>query len=307
MTGALIVCIAVLVDVWLKEPARWHPLVGFGYLASQAESRMYGNEPMSGLSRRWRGVIALIILLLPVILLSAILASVPVFGILFEILMLYVALGGASLIQHARQVKAALSKNDVVQAQDYVACIVSRDTRHMDARAVAAASIESTLENGNDAIFGALFWFLIAGAPGVIGYRLVNTLDAMWGYRNERYQDFGWAAARLDDVLNWLPARLTAFAYMIVGDFVQGWRCWKNQARLCESPNAGVVMATGAGALGVTVGGDANYEGVIKSRPELGVGPAAEPNDIERAIHLMQKSLWLWVIVIFLVGIISSS
>ncbi len=114
--------------------------------------------------------------------------------------------------------------------------IVSRDPASLD---ITRAATESVLENGNDAVFGALFWFVVAGAPGVVVYRLANTLDAMWSYRNERYVDFGFAAARLDDLLNYVPARLTALTYAILGHTRSAWRCWRAQAHDWDSPNAG--------------------------------------------------------------------
>jgi adenosylcobinamide-phosphate synthase len=174
---------------------------------------------------------------------------------------------------------------------------------HLDKEGICKATIESVLENGNDAIFAPLFWYCVAGAPGALFYRLVNTLDAMWGYRNSRYYNFGWCAARMDDLLNWLPARLTVLTYALSGKFTQGIYCWRTQAKDCESPNAGPVMASGAGALNIQLGGAAVYHGEKKEKPVLGQGNIPTLIDIERAIKLIKKALLLWLVCIVLIDV----
>jgi adenosylcobinamide-phosphate synthase len=145
---------------------------------------------------------------------------------------------------------------------------------------------------------------VLAWAPGVVLYRLANTLDAMWGYRTPRYRDFGWAAARLDDVLNWIPARLTALSYVVVGTKpALAWRCWREQAPVWKSPNAGPVMAAGAGALGLALGGQARYHGEWVARPALGEGLAPRAEDIDRAVALVRRALWLWLGAILVGGL----
>ena len=176
--------------------------------------------------------------------------------------------------------------------------MVSRDTAKMDTRAVAAAAVESVLENGNDAVFGALFWFLVAGAPGVLLFRLSNTLDAMWGYRTPRYLYFGWAAARLDDVLNFVPARLTALTYALIGKTRSALRCWRLQAPAWDSPNAGPVMAAGAGALELGLGGGAYYHGQWEERPPLGMGSPPNASSIYAALQLVRSGVALWLLLI---------
>jgi len=293
---AILLC-AVVLDRIFGDPRRWHPLAGFGHIAACIETRMNANPH----PRRQRlvGAGAVLLLLLPCIAASVIVSAIPVWGWFIQTLLLYFALGASSLAQHARAVKTALDANDLPAARIQVGRIVSRDTVAMQPHDIAKATIESVLENGNDAVFGALFWFIVFGAPGAITYRLANTLDAMWGYRTPRYFYFGWAAARLDDVLNWIPARLTALTYSLLGHTRTAWHCWRSQGRLWYSPNAGPVMAAGAGALGIVLGGPAIYHGAFKERPRLGSGHAAQPHDIERAIALVQRGIWLWVALIF--------
>lgn len=274
--------------------------------------RVLGVSLRRGLGVRLRGILAVLLAVAPWVLLvvAAIYAARALSttnpasqaarcaDYLISIAALYFALGHQSLRDHAQRVHEALTKGDLAQARDKVGCIVSRDTAQMDGQAVASAAVESVLENGNDAVFGALFWFLIAGAPGVLLYRLVNTLDAMWGYRTPRYLYFGWAAARLDDVLNFIPARLTALTYALIGHTRSAVRCWRLQAGAWESPNAGPVMAAGAGALGVALGGGAYYHGQWEERPALGVGPPPDAASIPAALRLVRLGVIFWVIVV---------
>jgi adenosylcobinamide-phosphate synthase len=304
VTSALCFLIAILLDKLLGEPRRWHPLVGFGWLVQRVEQLCYPQHPdRENQSRlRLRGLLAITLLLLPPTLLAAWLASLPLVGLVAQTLLLYLAIGATSLTQHARAIAAALQQRDLPLARYRVSMIVSRDTAQLDEHAICRATIESVLENGADAIFSAIFWFLLLGAPGVVLYRLANTLDAMWGYRNQRYLHFGWAAARFDDVLNYLPARLTALTYALLGHVRDGWHCWRTQAPTWYSPNAGPVMAAGAGALGVLLGGNASYHGKDKARPDLGQGRAPVTADIGRALSLINRGLWLWVLLALIAG-----
>jgi adenosylcobinamide-phosphate synthase len=191
-----------------------------------------------------------------------------------------------------------LLADNLATARQQVGLLVSRDTAELNHVGVTQATIESVLENGNDAIFGAIFWFIVAGAPGAITYRLINTLDAMWGYRNARYHHFGWAAARLDDCFNFIPARLTALSYALTGEMRHALVCWRMQGAIWKSPNAGPVMAAGAGSLSLLLGGPARYHGKLETRPLLGTGRVPEIRDIDRALALITRALILWLIMI---------
>jgi adenosylcobinamide-phosphate synthase len=292
MTLAVIVAALVTDRLFGEPPARWHPLVAFGRLASGLERSLRKHR-----APRSAGVLAVLLLVAPPAALAHF-VSTPV----VDAILLYLAIAPRSLEDHALRVADALRRGDLTAARDAVAQIVSRDTAGMSADDVARAAVESVLENGNDAVFGALFWFLVLGAPGAVMYRLANTLDAMWGYRNEAYLHFGWAAARFDDLLNLVPARLTALTYAIAGSTAAALRCWRTQGPTWYSPNAGPVMAAGAGALQVQLGGAASYGGRLKERPLLGCGTAPGVEDIDRAIALVRRSLALWIVGVAMIG-----
>jgi len=289
---------AVSLDFIFGEPRHFHPLVGLGWLVRRLEHLLYGAA--SSRMNYVRGIAAVLLLLVPLVAFAAWLQSLVIIGTIFSVVVLYFAIAPRSLREHAENVARALQANDLPSARSAVGRIVSRDTMQLDETGVATATVESVLENGNDAVFAALFWFAVAGAPGVLLYRVSNTLDAMWGYRNERYNYFGWAAARLDDLLNLIPARLTALSYALLGHTSGALRCWRKQASTWDSPNAGPVMAAGAGALQVRLGGAAIYQGKRHERPTLGCGAPAKCNDITRALRLIQHTLWLWLL--FIVG-----
>ena len=307
--SALLTIVAVLLDTALGEPRRWHPLVGFGrwaqYLERHLNPRTEPGAEQHPFTLRCRGSVALVVAVVPWPLLAALAATVPVLRFPVAVAALYFALGHQSLRQHALRVRQALDQGSLDEARRRVGLMVSRDTGKMDNRAVAAAAVESVLENGNDAVFGALFWFLIAGAPGVLLYRLANTLDAMWGYRTPRYLYFGWAAARLDDVLNFVPARLTALTYALIGSTRSALYCWRSQAAAWESPNAGPVMAAGAGALDLGLGGGAYYHGHWEERPPLGVGRPPDATAITSAVRLVRVGVLLWLLVVITVEVLA--
>ncbi len=292
MASSLVLVAAVLLDQLFGEPRRFHPLVGFGRYAQWLEQRLYHDNVV-------RGALAVLLALAPCVML-AVAANALIGGFMLDTVLVYLAIGRRSLRDHALDVADTLRADDLDLARERVGRIVSRDTGELDGTGVAKAALESVLENGADALFGVLFWYLLLGAPGVVLYRLANTLDAMWGYRNQRYRHFGRVAARLDDLLNLVPARLTALSYAASGHFRDAWRCWREQAPRWESPNAGPVMAAGAGALGVSLGGAARYHGAPRQRPVLGAGPPPEARDIHRGPWLVDRALVIWLLTILL-------
>lgn len=328
-------CVAAIVlDVLLGEPRRAHPIVGFGRLADLVESALNRSDE-NAQGSVVAGAFAMLILIIPLVTLAFVL-SYFLTGIFsgmalwcVQVLVLWLALALRSLTEHGEAVAGALLKvrsnirttehsgeADLALAREQVGRIVSRDTASLDEVGIAKAATESVLENGADAVFASLFWFVLAGLPGVVLHRAVNTLDAMWGYRTARYERFGKAAARLDDLLNWLPARLTAWTFSLLGALSLGsddksstrwqrFQGWRHQVRNWESPNAGPVMAAGASALAVELGGGAPYHGGWKERPVLGVaGKQASAATIYAAIKLVRKGVAVWLIALLLVALL---
>jgi adenosylcobinamide-phosphate synthase len=294
--NALVLPLALALDAWWGEPRRWHPLIGFGRCANKLEARMN-----TGGHRIARGLLAWCLLVAPPVclgyFLQRALASNSLLSLAVNALAVYFAIGLQSLREHAHAVEISLHADDLPQARHALALIVSRDTQALDHENISAATVESVLENGSDAVIASLFWFALAGIPGVLLHRAANTLDAMWGYRNARFDEFGRSAARIDDVLNFIPARITALVYALSGTTINALRCWHSQAPAWSSPNAGSVMAAGAGALQLQLGGAARYGGALEQRPSLGHGRVAQAGDIARALNLVNRSAWLIAVV----------
>jgi len=302
LTLALLMAAGVALDLLLGEARRWHPLVGFGNLASWLERRLNRGGMRIG-----RGLLAWLLAVGPLSVLAWLACRSG--GLAVHALLLYFCLGLRSLRDHALPIGAALAAGDLASARGLTARIMSRDTTQALEPDLARAGAESVLENGNDAVFGALFWFLIGGGGCALLFRLANTLDAMWGYRTQRFNLFGRVAARIDDVLNYVPARLTALSYVVLASKSgqrRAWHCWRTQARHWSSPNAGPVMASGAGALGISLGGPALYDGELEMRPALGSGPQPAAVDIGRAWALVMHTALLWVVATLALGALLS-
>jgi adenosylcobinamide-phosphate synthase len=274
-------------DAAFGDPRRGHPVAMFGAAASALERRMWRDS-------RPRG---------------AVFAAMCVAGsagagaalraghrrataeVALTAAATWAVLGGTSLRRDGHAIGRLLESEDLPSARARLPHLCGRNPYALDEKGLTRAVVESVAENTSDAVVAPLLWGAVAGVPGLLGYRAVNTLDAMVGYRNRRYERFGWAAARLDDAANWLPARLTglltvAAAPVAGGSRAEAWRVLRRDGPRHPSPNAGRCEAAAAGALGVRLGGTNVYAGRVEDRPELGEGPGPEVRDIRRATRL---------------------
>jgi adenosylcobinamide-phosphate synthase len=293
-----VLLLALLLDYLFGDPKRLRPWVGFQMLAQYLEGKvnLYNAPPVF---KRTAGAIVVISMLAFAYLTSLAVAAVPVVGYVGEVILLYLALGNRTLLDRTRAVISALDQNNLDEARLRTAQLDRRQTDELTELGVTRATVESVLECGNDVVFGSIFWFLLCGAPGAVAYRLINILHAMWRDKDDaHFADFGWAAAFLHNLLNYVPSRITGLTYALSGNFSSGWACWRDQAREWYNPNDGILMAAGAGSLGVELGGPAMYQGKVdEGRPLLGKGDPPKPSDIERSISLLQRSLAMWLLI----------
>lgn len=292
------VVLAMLLDAVFGEP-KWlwnrlpHPAVLMGRAVGFLDARLNNGTRMAG-------VFAVLTLLVGAAVLGLTLAALP--WIWAEVLVGAILLAQRSLVQHVQAVGDAL-RLSVSDGRGAVAMIVGRDVRAMDGPDVARGAIESAAENFGDGVIAPLFWFAAAGLPGLLVYKVVNTADSMIGYRSEKYEAFGWAAARLDDVLNWVPARLTALLIWLVtrrGD----WRSIRDDAALHRSPNAGWPEAAMAPALGVSLSGPRSYDGVRQDFAWVNAAGRkdAGPDDIDASITVLWRA---WAITVAIAVVIA--
>ena len=279
--------------LWDRMP---HPAVLMGRAVAWADN-LFNTGSYIG------GVVAVALLVWAMFCLGLLLMMVP--GVWVEGIIGAVLLAQRSLVQHVQAVADALrlSRSD---GRSAVALIVGRDVRGMDGPAVARAAIESAAENFSDGVIAPLFWFMVAGLPGLLIYKIVNTADSMIGYRTPKYERFGWAAARLDDVLNWVPARLTALLIWLVATTRAPWAAIRRDAALHRSPNAGWPEAAMAPALGVALSGPRSYEGEMQDFPwvhDMGRKDAG-PADIEGAVRLLWKAWTLALVVVVVIALL---
>jgi adenosylcobinamide-phosphate synthase len=278
----------VIADAVAGDPRRGHPVAMFGTAAAAIERRVYADSRPRGAAFT---AACVTLAAAPAAAASRACAARPLPRLAAAATLTWTVTGARSLAAEATRVRRALSGGDLPAARRLLPSLCGRDPAGLDVAGITRAVVESVAENTGDAIVGPLLWGALAGPAGLAGYRAVNTLDAMAGHHSPRYERFGWASARLDDVANWGPARVTAAlaaacAPVVGGRRAVAWRTALDFGDRHPSPNAGWCEAAFAGALGVRLGGPLSYAGRAEHRPVLGAGRPPEPGDIARAVRL---------------------
>jgi adenosylcobinamide-phosphate synthase len=292
---------------WLHRLAP-HPVAWPAALIETLERR-WNREAFGDGKRRLLGIATVVVIVGAAVLFGAILHRLlgqGLLGLAITALVATVGLAQRSLHQHVAAVLAPLRVGDLTAARTAVGMIVGRDTADLDAEEIAAAALESLAESFNDGVVAPAFWLLVGGLPGLFAYKSVNTADSLIGHREPRWRMFGWAAARADDLMNLIPARVAGGLIVVAGG--RGWRVMRRDARLHASPNAGWPEAALAGALGVRLGGEARYDGVATVRPVFGDGPSPTPSDLQRGLAVYRRAcalLWLIPLTIGLVVVLA--
>lgn len=296
--------LAMILDAIFGEPAwLWrripHPAVVMGRLIAAADRRL-NRDTLSSKTRQIRGLIFMLALLSATALLGWLLSLLP-FSPVFEVVIAAILLAQKSLVEHVRAVAAGLSRS-LEEGRRAVAMIVGRDTEAMREPEVARGAIESAAENLSDGVIAPAFWFLIGGLPGIMVYKMANTADSMIGHMTPRHQHFGWAAARIDDLLNLIPARLTAVLLALAHGWLDPRPIWRD-ARQHRSPNAGWPEAALAPILNIALAGPRSYNGRMQSFPWVWPEGRRDAGaaDIEAACHALWRA-WALMLVIALVA-----
>ncbi len=282
--------LAVVLDIFFIRIQRWRPLEKFEELARRIEGLFYLKDDDGHPERQFPyGVIAVLFTAIPLVIVTWLLTTTPILGWWFEVGILYVVIRGSQLAEDARIICRALFQGSLPEARkqgkEIAREISIESTDNMTKEQMVTSTTKWVLKTGNSAVFGALFWFAVAGAPAALLYRLMYRLNLLWDYRQEDYLFFGRFTAYFYCFLNIIPARITAFIYSLQGDWREALHCWQTQALPFRKRNNGTVVAAGAGALGFSLPGEET----------LGRGQTAEIIDIERSISLITFGTWYWV------------
>ena len=307
MHGIIVLVGGFLLDCLLGDPHNpWHPICLIGYLISFLEKKIRKLFPKQPKGEFYGGLVMVVLVLfistaVPIVLLKAAKWIHPYLALVLEIIMCYQLLAARSLRDESMKVYHALHQHDIEGARKAVSMIVGRDTQRLDAAGIAKAAVETVAENASDGVIAPMIFIAIGGVPFGFFYKAVNTMDSMVGYKNEKYLYFGRAAAKLDDVMNFLPARISALL-MVGTAFISGksyngkqaWRIWRRDNRKHASPNSAQTESVCAGALGIQLAGDASYFGKVVKKPYIGDPTrAVEPEDIRRTNRLMNRTAWI--------------
>ena len=299
-----LLAIGMILDALFGEP-NWlwsrisHPVVVIGKLVTLGDQQL--NKPNA---KKAKGVVFLFMLLTISGLLGATLNQL---GPIIQTLLIAILIAQKSLVDHVGAVAAGLRRS-LAEGKKAVSLIVGRDFAEMDEAQVTRAAIESAAENFSDGVIAPIFWYMVAGLPGLIIYKAVNTADSMIGYKTEKYIDFGWAAARFDDLLNFIPSRLSAVLLCwSTGNFLlRGWCDIVSDARLHRSPNAGWPEAAMAKALQIALAGPRSYDGTLQEFAWVneGANKHANAHDIERAVRTLWSAWALWLLIVLILSLI---
>ncbi|GEN89517.1 adenosylcobinamide-phosphate synthase CbiB [Oceanobacillus sojae] len=303
------ITLALIIDRAIGDPPHWpHPVRWMGNFISLLDRRL--NH---GKHKKRKGIVLLLLVTITVLFISLLISwgayqLHPVAGIIVEAGLIAVTIAQKDLGAAALRVYEPLAAGDIESARYQVSMIVGRDTENLDEKEVTRAAVETVAESIGDGITSPLFWAFIGGAPLAIVYRAVNTCDSMIGHKNERYRDFGWAAAKLDDVLNWIPGRITTFLMMLTNrtpylNRKEAFKRWYTDAKKHPSPNSGFFEAAVALFLGVQLGGVNYYKGIKSERAHMGINRRElEKRDILHTIKIMQRAVFAFVIILWIGG-----
>ena len=294
--------IAMLLDAVFGEPRMlWdrlpHPAVLMGRLVAFLDRTLN-----TGQDRKSKGVLALSLLCFTAAVIGSLLSQ---FGWVIEIIVAAILLAQKSLVDHVRAVATGL-RTSIEEGQFAVSMIVSRDTKDMNEAQVARSAIESAAENFSDGVIAPAFWFLVGGLPAMLVYKFVNTADSMIGYKTEKYMEFGWASARIDDLLNWIPARLSMLLIVVFAKHSVNFRAIVSEAKRHKSPNAGWPEAAMARAINVALAGPRSYDGQLQQLPwvnETG-RQTITADDVDAAVRILWRAwnlAWIAIIVVSLI------
>ncbi|WP_066064674.1 adenosylcobinamide-phosphate synthase CbiB [Neobacillus soli] len=303
------ITIAYIIDLVIGDPPNWpHPVRWIGTMISLFEKRWN-----TGNTKRWKGVAMLLFVLLTVFFIVLILVVIgykihPILGILLESMIISTAIAQKSLKDASLEVYHPLIAGDFAQAREKLSYIVGRDTESLEEAEIARGTIETVAENTSDGVTAPLFWALVGGAPLAMIYRATNTCDSMVGHKNERYKEFGWASAKWDDVMNWIPSRLTGML-MLIGNRPEkmsdrkAWTILFRDAKKHPSPNSGWGEAAVAAILGIQLGGINYYKGVVSNRAKMGdpIQPIQAAH-IPKANAILSKTVLLFLLILWIGG-----